>query len=302
MNDASLPTFSIVIPTHNRPKQLAECLRSLTRVDYPHGRFDVIVVDDGCSQPLDDVVAPFDDHLSIELVRQEPSGPAKARNTGVAHATGRFLALLDDDCEPAPDWLNQLAARLDHAPKALVGGDTINALEDNVYSTASQLLISYLYDYFNRDPQSAQFFTANNMALAVEAYKSCGGFDASLPLCAAEDREFCHRWLGLGRQMIHAPQVIIYHSHPMSLREFWRQHFTYGRGAFLFHRVRAKRGGDSPQILPLRFYINLLLYPLRQTRFFRSLWIVALLIITQVATIAGYFGQRRRPSAAKPST
>ncbi len=42
-----LPSFSIVIATHNRPRQLAECLAALASLDYPRDRFEVIVVDDG---------------------------------------------------------------------------------------------------------------------------------------------------------------------------------------------------------------------------------------------------------------
>ncbi len=40
------PFFSIIIPTYNRPEQLAACLKSLTRLDYPQDCFEVIIVDD----------------------------------------------------------------------------------------------------------------------------------------------------------------------------------------------------------------------------------------------------------------
>lgn len=40
------PFFSIVIPTHNRPVQLEECLHSISRLDYPSDRFEFVVVDD----------------------------------------------------------------------------------------------------------------------------------------------------------------------------------------------------------------------------------------------------------------
>src|SRR5690348_17430989 len=51
MPDAA-PFFSVIIPTHNRPKQLAACLRAIAEVDYPRDRFEVIVVDDGGSASL----------------------------------------------------------------------------------------------------------------------------------------------------------------------------------------------------------------------------------------------------------
>ena len=49
------PTFSIVVPTHNRPTQLASMLQALARLDYSHGCFEVIVVDDGRKMSLDNV-------------------------------------------------------------------------------------------------------------------------------------------------------------------------------------------------------------------------------------------------------
>ena len=42
--------------------------------------------------------------------------------------------------------------------------------------------------------------------------------------------------------MTYAQEVIVYHEHDLTLRTFLRQHFSYGRGAFWFHRIRARRG------------------------------------------------------------
>ena len=48
--------FSIVIPTYRRPHQLASCLRSLARLDYPRNDFEVVVVDDGGEGPIESVI------------------------------------------------------------------------------------------------------------------------------------------------------------------------------------------------------------------------------------------------------
>ena len=59
------PSFSIVIPTYSRPGQLRECLLALSALEYPRDRLEVIVVDDGRQTPLDAVVAPFRDDLTL---------------------------------------------------------------------------------------------------------------------------------------------------------------------------------------------------------------------------------------------
>ncbi|MSS71915.1 MAG: glycosyltransferase [Candidatus Latescibacteria bacterium] len=143
------PFFSIIVPTHARPRQLAVCLDALTGLVYPRDRFEVIVVDDGSRTPPEEVVAPFRDRLNLTLLTQPNAGPATARNTGAARARGEVLAFTDDDCVPAPDWLGRLAERFDLSPDPMIGGQTVNMFPDNLYSTASQLLITYLYTYYD---------------------------------------------------------------------------------------------------------------------------------------------------------
>jgi glycosyltransferase involved in cell wall biosynthesis len=288
------PVFSIVVPTYERPRQLAACLQALARLDYARDNFEVIVVDDGGKTPLDNVIAPFHDRLSVTLLAQSNAGPAVARNTGAAQAKGQFLAFTDDDCRPAPDWLKSLAVRLAKDRTCIIGGRTINALPDNPYSRASQILIDYLYSYYNSNPDRARFLTSNNLALAADSFRAIGGFDTTYPRAAAEDRELCDRWLSKGYLMIYASEVIVHHAHPLTFRTFWRQHFWYGRGAFSFHCIRARRGAGRVKVEPLAFYLNLLRYPLSRARGVQALYLTSLLVVTQLATVAGFFLERRK--------
>ncbi|MBD2232259.1 glycosyltransferase [Phormidium tenue] len=295
--------FSIVIPTYNRPERLTSCLQSLTRLDYPRDRFEVIVVDDGNAQPLAPTVKPFEAHLNLTLLRQVNSGPAQARNAGAARAQGQYLVFTDDDCQPHPGWLNAMAAQLKHQPRALVGGHTINALPDNLFSTASQLLIDYLYDYYN-SRQAPSFFASNNFAMATEQFRQVGGFDTSFPLAAGEDREFCDRWLQQGLPMAYAPEARVDHSHYLSLRRFWRQHFNYGRGAYCFHQVRARRAAAQVKVEPLEFYWRLLTYPLAGQPQIQGMLLSGLLFLSQVANVVGFFWERTQqklPPASAPA-
>ena len=100
-----LPSFSVVVATHSRPRQLARCLEALADLDYPRDRVEVLVVDDGGSKSLDRVIAPYRDRLNLALLSQARAGPGAARNTGAARAKRTFLAFTDDDCIVSPDWL-----------------------------------------------------------------------------------------------------------------------------------------------------------------------------------------------------
>ena len=293
---SSLPLFSVVVPTYNRPERLASCLAALSEQDYPRDRTEVVIVDDGSPTPMDDVVDPFRAQLQLALIRQENAGPAAARNAGARQAKGTLIAFTDDDCMPSSDWLSGFAQRLSQMPDAMVGGRSLNALPNNSYSTASQALIDYLYSYYGssqkNEAEQKVFFASNNIAMSRENYLKVGGFDTSFPLAAAEDRELCDRWQHENLSMCYAPEVTIRHAHHLSLKSFWRQHFGYGRGAFCFHQVRSQRNDQPIRVEPIKFYTDLLTYPMSREDV-KSPWFVSILFfLSQVATTTGFFWER----------
>jgi GT2 family glycosyltransferase len=289
--------FSIVIPTYNRPQRLQTCLDSITQLDYPHELFETIVVDDGSELPLDEIVSPYRDRLNITLVRQVNSGPARARNAGADAASGTYLAFTDDDCTLDRHWLTTLNRGFATAPDCLLGGKTINALPENIYSTASQVLIDFLYEFFNVDSTRAQFFASNNFAVSRFLFNRVGQFDITFPLAAAEDREFCDRWLQLGYLLSYIPEALVYHAHELSLQKFWRQQSNYGAGAFHFHQIRLQRGQqlfqstDGLRFFYLIFYLKLILYPFWTTSQHPKLLLSGLLILSQIANASGFFSK-----------
>ncbi|HKQ33568.1 MAG TPA: glycosyltransferase [Thermodesulfobacteriota bacterium] len=287
------PVFTIVIPTFGRPKQLKECLDSMSELSYSGEGFEVIVVDDGSKTSLDEIVGAFRKKINVKLIRQDHAGPAAARNRGGNESAGRYLAFTDDDCKPAKDWLSILEAALESNPEILVAGRTINDLPENPYSTTSQLIADFLYSYYNSD--NARFLTSNNMAVAKNQFLKVGGFDISFPLAAAEDREFCDRYLFHGYKTLYVPEAVVRHAHPLTLGTFWRQHFNYGKGAHRFHKIRSQRHQDPIMVEPVSFYVSLLLYPRKSTR--RLSTALSLLIaLSQLANASGYFLAKYRPT------
>jgi glycosyltransferase involved in cell wall biosynthesis len=279
------PFFSIIIPTYNRPDKLADCLKSLSRLDYPYDQFEAIVVDDGSNTLLQPVVASFFDQLNVTLLTQAHAGPGAARNTGVKQAKGEFLAFIDDDCSPLPDWLQKLANRFAVLPDHAIGGRTLNALPEDAYSIASQNLIDASYAYHNPTAGQASFFASNNLTVPAAYFRSIGGFDITFR--TSEDRDFCDRWRHHGFQMTYAPENLIYHSHPMSFCAFWRCHFNYGRGAYRYHQARARRGTGRLR-LDLKFYMRLISNPFMQRQGNRAFWIMILLLISQIVNAMGF--------------
>ncbi len=291
--------FSIVIPTYNRPERLKICLDSLIHLNYERENFEVIIVDDGSHNSLDNIIEPYRNQLNLTLIRQENTGPASARNKGVNAAKGQYLAFTDDDCTPHENWLSALENAFFKTPNALIGGKTINALLDNPYSTASQLLIDYLYDYYNTNFAQATFFTSNNFAVSRELFNQVGQFDVTFILTAGEDREFCDRWLHQDHKMIYIPEVTIYHAHQLTLKTFYLQHFNYGCGAFCFHQIRTQRTNEHIKVEPLKFYLNLLRYPFMSKLNQPAILVTILFLISQFANVAGFFWEKWHQSGKK---
>lgn len=283
--------FSIIIPTYKRNTLLNLCLRAIANLEFNLNVVEVIVVNDGCSTPPRDLITDFSDRLDISLLSQKHSGPAIARNTGAREAQGKYLAFIDDDCEPFPDWLSKLQARFNEKPDSCVGGQTINRQRSNICSTASNVLIHYLFSYYNREHEQARFLTSNNLAIPSECFHEIGGFNPGFSRAAAEDRELCDRCLHLGFPLTYAPEVKVYHNHDLRISSFIMQHFNYGRGAHRFHTIRARRSHTRVKLEPIDFYYRLLWYPFTIKTGRIAVLIALLIALTQVSNAIGFLSE-----------
>lgn len=290
--------FSVVVPTYNRAASLEACLAALAKQDVPRDTYEVIVVDDGSRTPPRDLIARFANTMQVRLIEQANAGPAAARNAGAFAAQAPYLAFTDDDCRPAPGWLSAVGAALDQQKNAAVGGPVVSCLE-NVFSTSSQMLVDFLYDYFERTDSRGRFFVTANVAMPTELFRSMGGFDLTFPFAAAEDRDMCERWLDHGHRMVFSDEAVVMHAHPLGWRSFWRQHFTYGRGAWFLSVANRRRGRDGLRVRRLEFYSSLVSFPFAHASFPQSAALAVLAAVSQVAYAAGFAWQSRHQSATR---
>ncbi len=305
MSASDQPSFSIVVPTYRRSRQLAACLTSLAALDYPRERFEVIVVDDHGSVSLDGELGMLRDRLDFTLVKRDDArtthrGPAAARNLGAERAAGEVLAFTDDDCLPAPGWLRALGDRYTQAPGHVVGGRAINLPPDAAYARASQVILDCVYAFYNADASDARFFASNNLVVPRERFLRAGGFDTTFRYPGGEDRDLCDRWLELGYGMTYAPDAVVYHDRDGGLPGFARQYFRYGRGAYRYHRARAARG-SGPLRTELGFYRALAQNARRALRAVGATdgaLLLALLGVWQVANTAGFVWEGLQTLAA----
>lgn len=149
-------------------------------------------------------------------------------------------------------------------------------------------------------------FATANLACPRDAFHSVGGFDESFPLAAGEDYDFCHHYQHGGKPAAFVPGAVVLHRHAMTVRQFWRQHFAYGRGLLQFRRRASARMGRSAEKRIGSFQLGLARHCLRRLRGPSTFLEAALVGASQMATLAGAAVESRkgvgdawRSSAAK---
>jgi len=103
-NQKYTKTVSIIIPVYNRFQVLANTLAALTYQTYPQNLIEIIVVDDGSSDQVLNVIKKYETKLNLNYIRQEDKGYrlAKARNLGIRCSTGSAIIIIDADILPSP--------------------------------------------------------------------------------------------------------------------------------------------------------------------------------------------------------
>src|ERR1019366_978564 len=96
---------TVCICTHNRPRYVRDCLDGLRRQTVPRDRFAILLVDSGSTGTAPAELAALAAQYAARLLRVDRLGVSAARNTGAWAARSHYIAYVDDDAIPAPDWV-----------------------------------------------------------------------------------------------------------------------------------------------------------------------------------------------------
>jgi hyaluronan synthase len=113
VEDARLPSVTVVVPAYNEGRQVLSTLRSLAASDYPAGRLQLIAVDDGSDDDTWQWMCRAKQELGerVTTVRCERNGgKRKALHQGFLRASGEVIVTVDSDSEVLPETLRRLVA------------------------------------------------------------------------------------------------------------------------------------------------------------------------------------------------
>src|SRR3712207_6130801 len=113
------PLVSVVLPVYNRAGWVARAVESV--LAQTHTNFELLVVDDGSTDGTRRVLEGFGPRIS--LLEQAHAGAEAARNLGLAHARGEFVAFIDSDDVWYPDRLSRQLPLFGRAEVGLVFGN-----------------------------------------------------------------------------------------------------------------------------------------------------------------------------------
>jgi len=307
------PRVSIIIPAYNEEKTLEACLDSMMQLDYPPTEREILVVDDGSTDATRDIVMEYE----VNLLTAAHAGPSSARNIGIAHAAGDYIAFTDADCRVHPQWLNKLVTVLEANPEAAaVGGSQQAVPTDPALALATQKFLEMLgflggYTKGHRSLTAVEHNASCNAIYRKRCLMEIGGF---LPgLFPGEDVELDYRMRKSGYHILYEPEAVVFHQRPRTFGAFFKMIFGYGKGSggFLLRRYGLMRpfqllfplfvllfAADVALMLGnvLLFTLfhaglalSLFVYVLLKTRdFYQTVTVCILFVITLVAWNAGF--------------
>jgi GT2 family glycosyltransferase len=230
---------SIVVPTFNRLAELCLVLAAVQQQEVPgYASLEVVVVDDGSADGTWAWLRRQRWSFATKLLRQENSGPARARNRGVEIAGGDLVLFLGDDTIPQRGWLlsHLEEHRIEESPVAVLGYTSFPPESDTPFRTwINELGAQFGYQLIE-SPRDVpfNFFYTSNISLPRSVLIELGGFREDFPAAAWEDIELAYRAARDGLRMVYQPRARTFHFHPISPRSFCRRQRTSGRSAAIF--------------------------------------------------------------------
>lgn len=260
-----MTAIGVIVATCNRPRELADCLRSL--LEQTHRPAEIAVVDDAPGGDLTPaVVARYAACGPVRYVHGAHGGLAAAHNRGLEHISAPLVAFTDDDVIADPGWLEHIVLAFESLDGvACVTGKIV----PQELATGAQVLLEgfagfskggvrRVFDLDRHRPEDPLYpFAAGclgsgaNMAFTRSVLVELGGFDPALgtgtPARGGDDLSAFFEVIQRGHRLVYEPSAVVRHHHAEDIGALKRQVYGYGVGltAYLTKCVL-----DHPALLP----------------------------------------------------
>lgn len=247
---SSQPKLSVILCSYNRIETLKRCLDTFEAQDVAPGSFEMVIVDDGCTDGTGAYLDQRNFKLPVQIVHRASGGSslAKARNAGLAVARGELVLFINDDTmahselirrhieahAAEPGQLRCVLGTFEQPPKVLDGA-LMRVLEHSTLMFCYSLVThAQLCDW-------KHFYTCN-VSVPLAAVKQVGNFDESFIHYGAEDTDLGFRLHQAGYRVRYDARARATHEHTFTYDDLQRRNIQTARAwVHLIHK--------HPQIL-----------------------------------------------------
>ncbi|MEE3235264.1 MAG: glycosyltransferase [Candidatus Latescibacterota bacterium] len=230
MTEKTLPTLSIILPTYDEHERLIDAIKSLGQQEYPKDLVEILVIDDGSPEPIDQtslikLAIPF----KLLLFRNNNNqGRAHSRNTGLRNASGEIIIFLDSDMTVLPTFFSSHVQMHREKSDSIGVGNIIWADEipDNPLTRYASSRGVHLTNISDEVPFKC--FVTGNSSVPKALLDRTGPFDEDFKTYGGEDLELGARLHSKGARFFYIPEALSYHHHSRPLKEFCQLMYDYG--------------------------------------------------------------------------
>ena len=258
---------AVIVVNWNSGEHLGACLRALAA--QTESRFRALVVDNASTDGSQLAVQAMGDPRFSLLQLGANTGFARANNLGVRHCPeAGFVALLNPDAVPQPDWLSELLSAAAVFPEAAAFGSHLIAAQDHHVSDGTGDVYHFTGRAFRRDhgmPVASSTRTAGEIfapcaAAALyrrAAWDQAGGLDDDF-FCYMEDVDLGFRLRLLGWRARHVPTSLCYHAGSALTGRHSNFSTYYGQRNMVWTFVKNMPSWLFWLLLPAHLLLNLL--------------------------------------------
>jgi hypothetical protein len=199
---------SVVVPSHDRPLRLRWLLNALEEQTLAPDRWELVVGHSSVGEETEQLLQthPLTRKVSVRSVwlRGEKAPPGRNRNAALRVARGELIAFTDDDCRPAPDWLERALDAARRHPGAIVQGATAPDYDE-------MKIVEFAPWFHTRSIRPPQpWAQACNIVYPRSVVERAGGFPEEM--LGGEDTALAEAARALGVEYVGAPDVIVSHA------------------------------------------------------------------------------------------
>ena len=195
--------ITIIIPCKEIDSYVKECIEYCKQLNYEF--YEVILLPDYTSTEM----------KAVKVIPTGPITPGAKRNIGIANSKGALCAFLDSDAYPREDWLLNATKYFEDPDIVAVGGPGLTPDEDSFMQKAGGLVLSsFMAGNLSIRYKSKRVFESDdihscNLIARRSVLLDVGGWDEKY--WPGEDTLICMAFKKLGKKMLEAPDVVVYH-------------------------------------------------------------------------------------------